>query len=130
MKNDVFVTQDGGVYFTDDLDEIIEFYNKHKDHVELHGHLITQQHKCDEAFDELKRNDEKYTLEQVSFICAYITYAMEQFMEAQELTKLHHNARHGLSTQRHLSMQYNFAVTIFQKKISNIWDIMSESSYD
>ncbi|MDE7421136.1 MAG: hypothetical protein K2N35_13100, partial [Muribaculaceae bacterium] len=92
-EDDVFVTQDGGVYFTDDLDEIIEFYNQHKDHVALHGHLITQQHKCDEAFDKLKRNDEKYTLEQVSFICAYITYAMEQFMEAQELTKLHHNAR-------------------------------------
>ena len=45
------------------------------------------------AFDELKRNDEKYTLDQISFICAYITYAMEQFMEAHELTKLHHNAR-------------------------------------
>ena len=55
--------------------------------------MISQQHKCNVAFDELKRNDEKYTLEQVSFICAYITYAMEQFMEAHELTKLHYNAR-------------------------------------
>ena len=81
------------MYYADELDEIIEFYEKHKDHVELHDELISQQHKCDKAFDELKRNDEKYTLEQVSFICAYITYAMEQFMEAHELTKLHHNAR-------------------------------------
>ena len=92
-EDDVFLTHDGGVYFTDELDKIIEFYEKHKDHVELHNELISQQHKCNEAFDELKRNDEKYTLDQVSFICAYITYAMEQFMEAHELTKLHHNAR-------------------------------------
>ena len=89
----VFLTHDGGVYFTDELDKIIEFYEKHKDHVELHNELISQQHKRNEAFDELKRNDEKYTLDQVSFICAYITYAMKQFMEAHELTKLHHNAR-------------------------------------
>ena len=92
-EDDVFLTHDGGVYFTDELDEIIGFYEKHKDQVELHNELIFQQHKCNEAFDELKRNDEKYTRDQVSFICAYITYAMEQFMDAHELTKQHHNAR-------------------------------------
>ncbi len=92
-EEDVFVTHNGSVFCASNIDEMIEFYEKYKDHVELHDELISQQHKCNKAFDELKRNDEKYTLEQVSFICAYITYAMEQFMEAQELTKLHHNAR-------------------------------------
>lgn len=46
---------------------------------------MTRKQRCDEAFNELKHHEELYNLEQVSFICAYITHTMEQFMESNEL---------------------------------------------
>ena len=68
-------------------------YEVSEDDVEFADDSNADMFEVVESFDELKLNDEKYTLDQVSFICAYITYAMEQFMAAHELTKLHHNAR-------------------------------------
>lgn len=92
-EQEVYVTPDGSVYYLEDMGPICDFYEKHKDNVESHEEIMTRKQRCDEAFNELKRHEELYNLEQVSFICAYITHTMEQFMESHELDKLHNNAK-------------------------------------
>lgn len=56
---------------------MIKFYNEHRETTEK---IITQKTECDEAYEELLRNEELYNTEQVTFICAYITYTMQGFM--------------------------------------------------
>ena len=92
-EQEVYVTPDGSVYYLEDMGPICNFYEKYKDTIETHEEIITRKQQCDEAFNELKRHEELYNLEQVSFICAYITHTMEQFMESHELDKLHNNAK-------------------------------------
>ena len=92
-EQEVYVTPDGSVYYLEDMGPICNFYEKYKDSIETHEEIITRKQQCDEAFNELKRHEELYNLEQVSFICAYITHTMEQFMESNELDKLHNNAK-------------------------------------
>lgn len=89
-ESTVFITADGRVIFLDQLDEMIKFYNEYKETTEK---IISQKKECEEAYDELKRNEDVYNLEQVAFICAYITHTMKHFMESHELDKLHHNAK-------------------------------------
>lgn len=92
-EQEVYVTPDGAVYYLEDMGPICKFYEKYKDTIETHEEIITRKQQCDEAFEEMQRHDELYNLEQVSFICAYITHTMKQFMESHELDKLHNNAR-------------------------------------
>lgn len=92
-EQEVYVTPDGSVYYLEDMGPICKFYEKYKDTIETHAEIITRKQQCDEAFEEMQRHDELYNLEQVSFICAYITHTMKQFMESHELHKLHNNAR-------------------------------------
>ncbi len=92
-EQEVYVTPDGSVYYLEDMCPICNFYEKYKDSIETHEEIITRKQQCDEAFNELKRHEELYNLEQVSFICAYITHTMERFMESHELDKLHNNAK-------------------------------------
>lgn len=92
-EQEVYVTPDGSVYYLEDMGPICKFYEKYKDTIETHEEIITRKQQCDEAFEEMQRHDELYNLEQVSFICAYITHTMKQFMEAHELDKLHNNAQ-------------------------------------
>lgn len=89
----VYLTAEGEVYCSQELDAIINFYKENHTQAELQKELVSQHQKCEEAYNELRMNEEMYNLEQVSFICAYITHTMEQFMDAQELKKLHHNAK-------------------------------------
>lgn len=92
-EQEVYVSPDGSVYYLEDIAPICDFYEKHKDNIESHKEILTRKQRCDEAFDKMKRHEELYNLEQVSFICAYITHTMEQFMESHELDKLHNNAK-------------------------------------
>lgn len=92
-EQEVYVTPDGSVYYLEDMGQICKFYEKYKDTIETHEEIITRKQQCDEAFEEMQRHEELYNLEQVSFICAYITHTMKQFMESHELDKLHNNAR-------------------------------------
>lgn len=92
-EQEVYVTPDGSVYYLEDMGPICKFYEKYKDTIETHEEIITRKQQCDEAFEEMQRHEELYNLEQVSFICAYITHTMKQFMESHELDKLHNNAR-------------------------------------
>ena len=91
-EQEVYVTPDGSVYYLEDMGPICNFYEKYKDSIETHEEIITRKQQCDEAFEEIQRHEELYNLEQVSFICAYITHTMQQFMESHELDKLHKNA--------------------------------------
>lgn len=91
-EQEVYVTPDGSVYYLEDMGPICNFYEKYKDSIETHEEIITRKQQCDEAFEEMQRHEELYNLEQVSFICAYITHTMQQFMESHELDKLHKNA--------------------------------------
>ena len=91
-EQEVYVTPDGSVYYLEDMGPICNFYEKYKDTIETHEEIITRKQQCDEAFEEMQRHEELYNLEQVSFICAYITHTMKQFMESHELDKLHKNA--------------------------------------
>lgn len=92
-EQEVYVSPDGSVYYLEDIAPICDFYEKHKDNIESHKEILTRKQRCDEAFDKMKRHEELYNLEQVSFICAYITHTMELFMESHELDKLHNNAK-------------------------------------
>lgn len=92
-EQEVYVTPDGSVYYLEDMGPICKFYEKYKDTIETHEEIITRKQQCDEAFEEMQRHNELYNLEQVSFICAYITHTMKHFMESHELDKLHNNAR-------------------------------------
>lgn len=92
-EQEVYVTPDGSVYYLEDMGPRCKFYEKYKGTIETHEEIITRKQQCDEAFEEMQRHDELYNLEQVPFICAYITHTMKQFMESHELDKLHNNAR-------------------------------------
>ena len=35
----------------------------------------------------------KFSMAQIEFLCAYITYMMQPYLDADELQKLHHNAK-------------------------------------
>ena len=116
------------LFFLHQLDEMIKFYNEHKETTEK---IITQKKECDEAYEKLLRNEELYNTEQVTFICAYITYTMQGFMESHELDKLHLNARMWTKTPlaefNAVKLRKNINC---QKKTSNISATISESFSD
>ena len=55
--------------------------------------LLSQHEQCNAAHEELKEEDMKFSMAQIEFLCAYITHMMHPYMEADELQKLHHNAK-------------------------------------
>lgn len=92
-EHDCFLTPDGSVYSIENIDEMVKFYEKHHTEVELHNKLISQHHQCNAAHEEVKEEDLKFSLSQIEFLCAYITHMMQPYLEAEELQKLHHNAK-------------------------------------
>lgn len=89
----VYLTVDGGVYSVNELDEIIGFYEKHKDKQE-----IFEQHEiCKTAHEEYQEEEKKYTLTQIAFICAYLTNSLASHIEPDQLSLLHQNARRWTS---------------------------------
>lgn len=57
FESTVFITANGDVIFLHQLDDMIKFYNEHKETTEK---IITQKKECDEAYEELLRNEELY----------------------------------------------------------------------
>lgn len=92
-ERDCFITANGSVYGIEHIDEMIRFYESHQENAELHDKLISQHHLCNAAHEELKEEDMKFSMAQIEFLCAYITHMMHPYMEADELQKLHHNAK-------------------------------------
>ena len=64
-----------------------------KQHSEIQKQLLLQHEQCNAAHAELAEEDMKFSLAQIEFICAYITFMMQPYLEADELQKLHHNAK-------------------------------------
>lgn len=55
--------------------------------------LLSQHELCNAAHEELKEEDLKFSMAQIEFLCAYITHMMQPYLDADELQKLHHNAK-------------------------------------
>lgn len=55
--------------------------------------LLSQHELCNAAHEELKEEDMKFSMAQIEFLCAYIPHMMQPYLDADELQKLHHNAK-------------------------------------
>lgn len=60
---------------------------------EIQQKLLSQHELCNAAHEELKEEDMKFSIAQIEFLCAYITYMMQPYLDADELQKLHHNEK-------------------------------------
>ncbi len=70
---------------------------------EIQKKLFSQHELCNAAHEELKEEDMKFSMAQIEFLCAYITYMMQPYLDADELQKLHHNAK-DLDSSCHASV--------------------------
>lgn len=92
-EEEAYISADGDVYYPDQLEAAIKALKSDKEHTELQMKLLSQHEQCNAAHEELKEEDMKFSMAQIEFLCAYITHMMHPYMEADELQKLHHNAK-------------------------------------
>ena len=92
-EEEVYISADGDVYYSDQLEAAIKALKSDKEQSELQMKLPSQHEQSDAAHKELKEEDMKLSMAQIEFLCAYITHMMHPYMEADELQKLHHNAK-------------------------------------
>lgn len=92
-EENVYITADGDPLSGPQIEELIKAPNIQAEYSELQDKLLSQHHQCNAAHEELKEEDMKYSLAQIGFLCAYITTMMQPYLEAEELQKLHHNAK-------------------------------------
>lgn len=92
-EEEAYISADGDVYYSDQLEAAIKALKSDKEQSELQMRLLSQHEQCDAAHKELKEEDMKFSMAQIEFLCAYITHMMHPYMEADELQKLHHNAK-------------------------------------
>ena len=64
-----------------------------KEQSDIQKKLLSQHELCNAAHEELKEEDMKFSMAQIEFLCAYITHMMQPYLDADELQKLHHNAK-------------------------------------
>lgn len=92
-EEEAYISADGDVYYPDQLEAAIKAMKSDKEQTELQMKLLSQHEQCNAAHEELKEEDMKFSMAQIEFLCAYITHMMHPYMEADELQKLHHNAK-------------------------------------
>ncbi len=92
-EEEAYISADGDVYYPDQLEAVIKALKSDKEQTELQMKLLSQHEQCNAAHEELKEEDMKFSMAQIEFLCAYITHMMHPYMEADELQKLHHNAK-------------------------------------
>lgn len=92
-EEEAYISADGDVYYSDQLEAAIKALKADKEQTELQMKLLSQHEQCNAAHEELKEEDMKFSMAQIEFLCAYITHMMHPYMEADELQKLHHNAK-------------------------------------
>lgn len=92
-EEEAYISADGDVYYSDQLEAAIKALKSDKEQTELQMKLLSQHEQCNAAHEELKEEDMKFSMAQIEFLCAYITHMMHPYMEADELQKLHHNAK-------------------------------------
>lgn len=92
-EENVYITADGDPLSGSQIEELIKTPKIQTEYSELQNKLLSQHHQCNAAPEELMEEDMKFSLSQIEFLCAYITAMMQPYLEAEELQKLHHNAK-------------------------------------
>lgn len=92
-EEEAYISANGDVYYPDQLEAAINAMKSDKEQTEIQKKLLSQHELCNAAHEELKEEDMKFSMAQIEFLCAYITYMMQPYLDADELQKLHHNAK-------------------------------------
>ena len=92
-EEEAYISANGDVYYPDQLEAAINAMKSDNEQTEIQKKLFSQHELCNAAHEELKEEDMKFSMAQIEFLCAYITYMMQPYLEADELQKLHHNAK-------------------------------------
>lgn len=92
-EEEAYISADGDVYYSDQLEAAIKALKSDREQSELQMKLLSQHELCNAAHEELKEEDLKFSMAQIEFLCAYITHMMQPYLDADELQKLHHNAK-------------------------------------
>lgn len=92
-EEEAYISANGDVYYPDQLEAAINAMKSDNEQTEIQKKLLSQHELCNAAHEELKEEDMKFSMAQIEFLCAYITYMMQPYLDADELQKLHHNAK-------------------------------------
>lgn len=92
-EEEAYISANGDVYYPDQLEAAINAMKSDNEQTEIQKKLFSQHELCNAAHEELKEEDMKFSMAQIEFLCAYITYMMQPYLDADELQKLHHNAK-------------------------------------
>ncbi len=92
-EEEAYISADGDVYSPEQLEAAINAMKSDNEQSEIQKKLLSQHELCNAAHEELKEEDMKFSMAQIEFLCAYITYMMQPYLDADELQKLHHNAK-------------------------------------
>lgn len=92
-EEEAYISADGDVYYSDQLEAAIKALKSDKEQSDIQKKLLSQHELCNAAHEELKEEDMKFSMAQIEFLCAYITHMMQPYLDADELQKLHHNAK-------------------------------------
>lgn len=92
-EEEAYISADGDVYYSDQLEAAIQALKSDKEQSDIQKKLLSQHELCNAAHEELKEEDMKFSMAQIEFLCAYITHMMQPYLDADELQKLHHNAK-------------------------------------
>ncbi len=92
-EEEAYISADGDVYYSDQLEAAIQALKSDHEQSEIQKKLLSQHELCNAAHEELKEEDMKFSMAQIEFLCAYITHMMQPYLDADELQKLHHNAK-------------------------------------
>lgn len=92
-EEEAYISADGDVYSPEQLEAAINAMKSDNEQTDIQKKLLSQHELCNAAHEELKEEDMKFSMAQIEFLCAYITYMMQPYLDADELQKLHHNAK-------------------------------------
>ena len=92
-EEEAYISANGDVYYPDQLEAAINAMKSDNEQTEIQKKLLSQHELCNAAHEELKEEDMKFSMAQIEFLCAYITHMMQPYLDADELQKLHHNAK-------------------------------------
>lgn len=92
-EEEAYISANGDVYYPDQLEAAINAMKSDNEQTEIQQKLLSQHELCNTAHEELKEEDMRFSMAQIEFLCAYITCMMQPYLDADELQKLHHNAK-------------------------------------
>lgn len=92
-EEEAYISADGDVYSPEQLEAAINAMKSSNEQTDIQKKLLSQHELCNAAHEELKEEDMKFSMAQIEFLCAYITDMMQPYLDADELQKLHHNAK-------------------------------------